>query len=237
MEPQPKLQCLGFIMDGNRRWAKSQGKKSYEGHKKGMDVFTDSVEWIREKRIPHAVFYAFSTENWKRSDEEVKYLLNLFRDALKRIEKRLDENRDEDKKDAPINVRIVGRREDFPADLQDQMNKLEAKNDEYPNPTSTIWVALSYGGRAELIEAVNIAIGAGSAVTEESFEKYLWTADMPDPDMIIRTSGEHRLSNFMTWRSVYSELYFIDKHWPVLTKDDFEDILQEYDRRERRTGA
>lgn len=231
------LNCIGFIMDGNRRWAKSQGMNSFEGHKKGMDVFTDSIEWVREQKIPHAVYYAFSTENWKRSDEEVGYLMDLFREALKRIEKRLDENREEDKKDKPINVRIIGRREDFAPDLQAQMNQLEAKNMEYPNPTSTIWVALSYGGRAEILEAVNVAVGAGRPIDEETFESYLWTAQMPDPDLIVRTSGEHRLSNFVTWRSVYSELLFIDKHWPTLTKADFEDILEEYGRRERRKGA
>jgi undecaprenyl diphosphate synthase len=162
--------------------------------------------------------------------------MDLFRQMLKNIEQRLDENRAEDKQSAPINVRIIGRRGDFAPDLIDQMNELEVKNAEYPNPTSTIWVALSYGGRAEIIEAVNQAIEQGEPVTEETFARHLWTADMPDPDLIVRTSGEQRLSNFVTWRSVYSELYFIEKHWPALTKADFADILQEYDRRERRTG-
>jgi len=233
MENKSTIQCLGFIMDGNRRWAKAQGLQTYEGHKKGGEVFADSVNWVRDAEVPHAVYYAFSTENWKRSEAEVAYLMELFRDWLAKIEERVDENHKADKK---INVRIIGRREDFAADLQEQMNSLEAKNAEFPNPTSTIWVALSYGGRAELIAAINNAIKNGEPVTESSFESLLWTADMPDPDMIVRTSGEHRLSNFVTWRSVYSELHFIEKHWPALTEADFKDILLEYENRERRRG-
>lgn len=228
--------CLGFIMDGNRRWAKAQNLKTYEGHRKGSDVFADSIKWVRDAGVPHAVYYAFSTENWKRSDEEVAYLMDLFREVLKKIEKRIDENRDEDKQEKPINVRVVGRKEDFAADLQEQITRLEAKNAEYPNPTTTIWVALSYGGRAEIVDAVNRAIATGEPVTEAEFENLLWTAQMPDPDMIVRTSGEQRLSNFVTWKSVYSELHFIEKHWPALTEQDFHDILQEYATRERRRG-
>ena len=233
MEQINTPQCLGFIMDGNRRWAKEQGMQTYEGHHRGGEVFRESIDWIKNANIPHAVYYAFSTENWKRSEAEVTYLMDLFRDWLKQIDQRVEENHQADKK---INIRIVGRREDFAADLQEQMNDLEKRNEEFPNPTSTIWIALSYGGRAELIEAINTAISNGEAVTEQSFEKLLWTADMPDPDMIVRTSGEHRLSNFVTWRSVYSELHFIEKHWPALTEADFKDILQEYENRERRRG-
>jgi len=229
-------QCLGFIMDGNRRWATDQGLQAHEGHQKGSEVLSDSIDWVRRAHIPHAVYYAFSTENWNRSEAEVSYLMQLFSEGLRKIEKRIDENHEEDTKDFPINIRIIGRRQDFSTELQEQMNAMEKRNAEFPDPVSTIWIALSYGGRAELIEAVNTAIKNGEAVTEESFEKLLWTADMPDPDMIVRTSGEHRLSNFMTWRSVYSELYFIDKHWPALTKDDFRDILAEYSRRNRRKG-
>jgi undecaprenyl diphosphate synthase len=233
MEQKNTIQCLGFIMDGNRRWAKEQGLQTYEGHKKGGEVFADCIRWVRDASIPHAVYYAFSTENWKRSDAEVAYLMNLFRDWLSNIERQLEENRTSDKK---INIRIIGRKEDFAEDLQQQMDALEAKNSEFPHPTSTIWIALSYGGRAELIEAINIAIKKGQVVTQDSFEELLWTAQMPDPDMIVRTSGEHRLSNFVTWRSVYSELHFIEKHWPALTEADFKDILLEYEKRERRRG-
>lgn len=213
-------------MDGNRRWAKAHGLPTLEGHQKGGEVMRSSIEWVQEAGIPHAVYYAFSTENWQRSEAEVSYLMNLF--SLE-LERQLQEKN--------IRVRIIGRREDFTTELQKQMNELERMGEECKDATTTIWVALSYGGRAELIEAVNQAIVAGELVSEESFEQLLWTANMPDPDIIVRTGGEHRLSNFLTWRSVYSELYFIDTHWPALTKDDFKDILSEYETRERRRGT
>lgn len=219
--------CLGFIMDGNRRWATEQHLPTLEGHQKGLEVFLDIIKYIEEAGIPHAVFYAFSTENWKRSEEEVSYLMALFKHLLERISKELAEQN--------VRLRIVGRRNDFSAELQTLMTELEEKSQDRNG--TTIWIALSYGGRAEIIDAVNTAIKNGQSVTEASFEKLLWTAEMPDPDMIIRTSGEARLSNFLTWRSVYSELYFIDKHWPALTKADFEDILLQYAKRERRLGA
>ncbi len=222
-----KPQCLGFIMDGNRRWAKEQNLPTLEGHQKGLDVFLDIVRFVRDEEIPHAVFYAFSTENWKRKEEEVSYLMGLFSSLLAKMAQDLAEQ--------GVRVRIVGRRQDFSSELQTQMNELEEKSKDYEG--TTIWIALSYGGRAEIIEAVNAAVAKGQVVDEDSFEKLLWTADMPDPDMIVRTSGECRLSNFLTWKSVYSELYFIEKHWPALTKDDFKDILLQYAKRERRQGA
>lgn len=234
MSEYKSINCLGFIMDGNRRWAKGKGLPTYEGHRRGGEVLQECMEWVRDAGIPHAVFYAFSTENWNRTDAEVNYLMDLFRKQLKRIRKQLDENkvRDRDR----IKIRVIGRRSDFAPDIIEQMNELEAESQTYEDATTTIWLALSYGGRAELIEAVNAAVEKGELVTEESFERLLWTADMPDPDMIVRTSGEQRLSNFVTWRSVYSELHFIEQHWPALTKADFEDILDEYGRRERRKG-
>ena len=130
---------------------------------------------------------------------------------------------------------MIGRRGDLPQSLHKLIVEVEEKSAEYND--TTIWVALSYGGRSEIVEAVNHAIEKGELVTEENFEAVLWTAEMPDPDMIVRTSGEQRLSNFVTWKSVYSELYFIDKHWPALTKADFDDILHEYEQRERRKGT
>lgn len=235
---EEKPQCLGFIMDGNRRWAKGQGLPTYEGHKQGGEVLQDCITWVRDQQIPHAVFYAFSTENWNRSEAEVGYLMDLFREWLQKIDERLnDQNDKEAKTEEKIKLRIVGRRNDFAPDIVEQMNALEAKSQGYQDARTTIWLALSYGGRAEILDAANQAIANGVPVDETSFASLLWTADMPDPDMIVRTSGEQRLSNFMTWRSVYSELYFIDKHWPALTKDDFTDILEEYTRRNRRRGT
>lgn len=225
------IKCLGFIMDGNRRWAKERGLETTEGHSRGNEVMKNCVEWVKDEEIPHAVFYAFSTENWKRKKSEVEHLMQLFYKGLKEIL----ENNEKEIEDKKIRVRIIGRKEDFSLELQELMNELEERSSQYKN--TTIWIALSYGGRTEIVEAVNKAIKAGKNLSEDDFEKLLWTVEMPNPDMIVRTSGEHRLSNFLTWRSVYSELYFIDKHWPALTKDDFVDILKEYKSRERRHGA
>lgn len=214
-------------MDGNRRWAREQNLSTLEGHRRGHDVFLDVVRWTKDAGIPHAVFYAFSTENWKRSEEEIAYLMALFSELLVHMTEQFA--------DEGVRVRVVGRRKDFSPELQRQMIELEEKSS-YSLGT-TIWIALSYGGRAEIVEAVNEAVKQGKEVDEMLFEKLLWTADMPDPDMIVRTSGEARLSNFLTWKSVYSELHFIQKHWPALTKSDFDDILAEYAKRKRRHGT
>lgn len=228
--------CVGFIMDGNRRWAKAQGLPTFEGHKKGADVFSDCVRWVRDAGIAHAVFYAFSTENWRRSNDEVQYLLQLFRDFLTRVDREVAvENKANAEK--KVRLRIIGRRTDFDADLLNHMNEIEARSDTYTDATTTIWVALSYGGRAEIVAAVNEAIARGEPVTEESFNELLWTSAMPDPDIIIRTSGEQRLSGFVTWKSVYSELFFTDTYWPAFTQEAFRTIVDAYAERERRRGA
>lgn len=219
--------CLGFIMDGNRRWAKEQKLSTLDGHQKGLDVFMEAVRFVRDEHIPHGVFYAFSTENWKRTEAEVSYLLSLFSGLLTRLSGGLEEE--------GVRVRFIGRQEDFSPELQQQMVDLEEKTSHYT--ATTVWIALSYGGRAEIIEAVNAAIKKGVEVDEGSFENLLWTAELPEPDMIVRTGGEERLSNFLTWKSVYSEFYFIEKQWPALTKDDFKDILLQYEKRQRRHGA
>lgn len=213
-------------MDGNRRWATEQGLPSLEGHKAGKRVFMECVRFVRDNAIPHAVFYAFSTENWKRSETEVEYLMELFSSFI-------NEMKDASETEG-VRVRFIGQRQDFSDDMQSAMEELEEKSKEYG--TTTIWVALSYGGRAEIVAAANEAIKRRQPVTEQTFEALLWAAELPDPDIIIRTSGEERLSNFLTWKSTYSELYFIDKHWPALTKADFEDILLQYAKRERRKG-
>lgn len=219
-------------MDGNRRWAEEQGKQKMEGHAAGSAVFADVVRWVRDAGIKHGVFYAFSTENWQRSKEEVEYLMGLFEHTLSELLKKTDANIAGE--GGGVRVRIIGRRSDFSPTLQRLMTELETKSAAYTE--TTIWLALSYGGRAELLAAINRAIAAGTSVDEEQFSQLLWTAGMPDPDMIIRTSGEQRLSNFLPWQAVYSELYFIDKHWPALTEVDFKDILEEYGRRTRRRG-
>lgn len=218
--------CVGFIMDGNRRWAKEQNLPTLDGHKAGEGVFYDSAKWVKEMGISHAVYYAFSTENWQRNPEEVSYLMQLFELFLERMIGEID--------DVQVRVKVIGAREDFSTHLQALIERLEAVSEQYSG--TTIWVALSYGGRSEIVAACNRAIAAGVQVDETSLTQYLQTADMPDPDLIIRTSGEQRLSNFLPWQSVYSELFFTSTYWPAFTKEEFTRIVGQYGERQRRRG-
>lgn len=229
MEAQNQVQCVGFIMDGNRRWAKARGLQTLKGHAKGAEVLQDMIAVVHAQKIPHMVCYAFSTENWKRTQEEVGYLMNLLRHALKDL---FEKSRGDGKR---INVRIIGERIRLPDDLQEEIERIESLN--YTDPELTVWIAISYGGRAEIVDAVNRAVVSGMPVTEESFGAMLWTKEMPDPDIIIRTSGEHRISNFLLWQSAYSEFFFLDTLWPDFGETEFQSILEEYAGRKRRKGA
>jgi undecaprenyl diphosphate synthase len=222
---------LGFIMDGNRRFAAERDLPHLEGHRKGAEVLSESIKFFAEAGVRHLVYYAFSTENWRRSETEVSHLMSLFNECLEQLQQDLDKEGKQ-----RFRLRIIGQLQDFDPVLQEKIMAAEAKSLERP-ATTTVWIALSYGGRSEIIAAVNEAVAKGEMVDETSFESLLWSAGLPDPDMIVRTSGEKRLSNFLTWRSVYSELHFIDAHWPALSKTDFMAILSEYEIRERRHGA
>jgi undecaprenyl diphosphate synthase len=213
--------CVGFIMDGNRRWATNEGLSTLEGHTAGVQVFFDSLEWITGYGIKHAVYYAFSSENWRRSSEEVSYLLALFETALSQVRS--------------VVVHFIGDRSTFSQSLQTQMAALEEKSLVHEG-APTIWIALSYGGRAELVAAVNQAVANGIPIDELSFGTLLWSAGMPDPDLIIRTGGAMRLSNFLPWQSIYSELMFTETYWPAFTKDEFARMLAQYGERTRRFG-
>ena len=218
---------VGIIMDGNRRWAKAKGLPSLEGHRAGYNKTREILDWAKEAGITHLTVYAFSTENWNRAKEEVGYLMNLFRETIKAITKEAVEK--------DIRMVFIGQRERFAKDMQETMDDSEKST---KHCTSlTFCIALSYGGRAEIIDAIHrIPKDDISAITEDEFAKLLWTREIPDPDLIIRTSGEERLSNFLPWQSVYSELMFIKTHWPALTKEEFQNILQSYGERERRNG-
>lgn len=216
-------------MDGNRRFAKAAGLSPLEGHAKGYEVMQNVVEWVSDLNIPHAVFYAFSTENWRRSPAEVEYLMTLFRHAYATAEATL---KTDDKK---IRIRCIGQREDFAPDIQASIRDIEDRT--AANTGTTIWIAFSYGGRAEIVAAVKSLVASGQPVTEETLSEHLWSAELPDPDLVIRTSGEHRLSNFLPWQTVYSELFFTPTLWPAFTKDEFTRILFEYANRQRRHGA
>jgi undecaprenyl diphosphate synthase len=222
-------QCVGFIMDGNRRWAKTNGLPSLDGHTRGYDALEQMIRTVSGVQIPHMVVYAFSTENWKRAEDEVGHLMNLFSQALTELTETLII---EGKK---INVRVIGQRERLPKKLQEEIAVTEAKNT--ANPELTLWIAVSYGARAEIVDAVNHAVAEGTKVDETTFGNYLWTGGMPDPDLIIRTSGEIRLSNFLLWQSAYSEFFFTDTLWPDFGETEFKSILEEYGKRQRRRGT
>ncbi len=219
--------CVGFIMDGNRRWATTQGRPQYDGHLRGYEVLKEVIRIVHSHHIPHMVCYAFSTENWNRSETEVAFLTELMRTGLREL--RTDE---EGRK---INYRFIGQIDRLPIDVQSEIRFLEEAN--HANTELTVWIALSYGGRAEIIEAANRAVENGEKVTEETFEKLLWTTDMPDPDLIIRTSGEQRISNFLLWQSAYSEYVFTPTLWPDFGEAEFQSILEQYAQRKRRNGV
>lgn len=223
-----KVNCIGVIMDGNRRWAKRKGLSTAEGHHAGYGKLKEVVRWAGEKGISHAIFYAFSTENWNRSPEEVAGLMTLFEMGLR-------ESLPEFLRDG-VRVRFIGERERFSSELQTLMNEVEEKTAECNVITAVL--ALSYGGRSDIAHAFNELLkGNKTLVTQEDIANALWTKDIPDPDIIIRTSGEQRLSNFLPWQSVYSELFFTETLWPDFSKNEFEGILRSYAERDRRRGT
>lgn len=217
--------CVGIIMDGNRRWAKEHSLSKLEGHRYGYERATECVRWARDCGVKHFALYAFSTENWNRESAEVSYLMDLFYESMKKQMRELGKE--------GVRIRFAGQRERFSKDLQQAMDDTEKETAQ--NTAITLWVCLSYGGRAEIVAAANAA-AAGGEITENSLAEHLWTAGMPDPDIIIRTSGEKRLSGFLPWQAVYSELFFTDTFWPDFSKKEFDAILAEYAQRERRRG-
>ena len=222
-------QCVGFIMDGNRRWAKAKELNTLEGHRAGYEALKRIVNSVYAHHIPHMVCYAFSTENWKRTENEVGYLMKLLETAIQEFPNILKQE------GKNVAIRVIGERDRLSKELQKSITKMEVS--ESASPQLTVWIALSYGGRMEIVDAVNRAIARGEEVTETSFASLLWTNGMPDPDIIIRTSGEKRISNFLLWQSAYSEFFFTDTLWPDFGETEFESMLEAYDNRERRVGS
>lgn len=220
--------CIGVIMDGNRRWAKERGLTAIEGHKAGYVRFKEFVSWAGDRGIKNLIFYVFSTENWKRDGKEKKYLFKLIETAFK--------NDLEEIKNKNIRIKFAGQIERFSKTVQKVLR--DAEEQTASNTGVTVVLALSYGGRSEILNAVNTIIKEGrkGEITEGEFGKYLWTKDIPDPDLIIRTGEAMRLSNFLPWQSVYSELYFTNTYWPDFDKEEFEYVLEGYGSRERRMG-
>jgi undecaprenyl diphosphate synthase len=223
-----EAQSIGIIMDGNRRWAQAQSLPGLKGHLEGVRRLVDVVHWAKERgHVRDIFFYALSTENWQRDPREVEYLLLLIELFCITHAERLAVK--------GVRVRIAGQRDRFPRALQRLFIDLETRTEE--NTTITVWLGLSYGGRAELLDAAYRLSNGKHIPTESELKRMLWTADLPDPDVIVRTGGEKRLSNFLTWGSVYSELFFSDTLWPAFTKEEFNAILDAYEARDRRRGV
>lgn len=219
---------IAIIMDGNGRWAKDKGRKRTYGHKNGADTLKRITRVFSDAGVKYVTVYAFSTENWKRPKEEVDFLMSLMRQYLKESVKNA-------KKDN-MRVRVIGCREDLAPDIQKSINHLEEASKDFTG--LNLQLAINYGGRDEMIRAFNKHIEASSApLTEELFEQYLDTATIPDPELMIRTSGERRTSNYLLWQMAYSEFYFIDKHWPDFTEADAIEAIEYFNRLDRRFGG
>lgn len=225
---------IAIIMDGNRRWAKSQGKPASFGHKEGAKTLEKIVRYANKIGLEYITVYAFSTENWKRAEDEVKALMKLLQNYLDDYSKRADTEN--------IKVKILG---DISALSQGMQKSIKNCMERTKNNTGvTFNIALNYGGRNEIVKAVKNIIEQvkdGTIniedISEETISQNLYTKDQPDPDLMIRTSGELRLSNFLPWQLVYSELLFIDKNWPDFTEEDLDYAISEYQRRTRKFGA
>ena len=230
-----KLNHIAIILDGNRRWAKEQGKKPEYGHKKGAENLEELIKAIKkEKLINVLTVYIFSTENWKRSKVEVAYLMNLFSMYFKKLIK--------DAKKHNIKVVFSGSDDHLTPSLKKM--KYEAMEKTKDNTELVLNLCFNYGGRREILEGIwsiydDIKEGKieKKDITEEYISSKMYSPEIPDPELIIRTSGEMRLSNFQTWEGTYSELYFVDKKWPDFKIEDLKEAINEFDRRERRFGG
>lgn len=224
-----KPKHIAIIPDGNRRWAKLHGLSKQEAYAKGIEHIWDVSKWCKEADIHMLTMWGFSLENFRRDEVEIGQLFELFKQNLKKG----IESDDENKKN--LKIKFFGRINLFPKEIQEMIRKAEeitAKNTKYQ-----LNLLLSYGGRAEIVDAVNEIIKEGiTEVDEETLSKHMCTAELPDPDLIIRTSGEKRLSGLMPWQSVYSEFYFSEKLWPDFSKEDFQAALEDYAKRKRRYG-
>ncbi len=204
-------------MDGNRRWAKARGLSSGEGHKAGLGALLRLLEGIRDSEVKHLAVYALSSENWNRSELEIKALLQLFRSV---VTEHLDEI-----KARQVALHFLGDLDRFPKDLRTLMVKAESETTGHDRH---LWICASYGGRAEITAA---AEAYKQSDTDQNFESYLWSNDLPDPEIIIRTGGNKRLSNFLLWKAAYSELYFTDTLWPEFSIKEFQEIMSDYQAR------
>lgn len=239
-EPGPRAELeqlprhIAIIMDGNGRWAKARNLPRAEGHRRGAEAVRETVRAAREIGIRYLTLYAFSSENWRRPADEVDGLMSLMRLYLRREIAELHRN--------GIRVRFIGERKPLSDDIKALMRQAEATTE--GNDAMTLVIAVNYGGQAEIVRAARALAEAASRgiidpadIDEEVFGRYLYTLDIPEPDLLIRTSGEQRLSNFLLWQSAYTELLFDDTLWPDFNRHALLDAIQIYCRRERRFGG
>ena len=229
-------QHVGIIMDGNGRWAKQRGLKRTQGHREGARVFRRICEYANDIGIRYITFYAFSTENWARPPEEVSAIMELLREYLFEAEERKKENAARG-----MRIRFIGSQEGLPGDIISLMN--QAQKESLAATKTIVNIAVNYGGRQEILQSVQrlaqqAAVGKikPEEITLEQIGGGLYTAGQPDPDLIIRPSGEYRLSNFLIWQAAYAEFWFSDVLWPDFNKKLLEDIIKNFNIRERRYG-
>ncbi|MCR5768113.1 MAG: isoprenyl transferase [Lachnospiraceae bacterium] len=235
-------QHVAIILDGNGRWARKRLLPRSAGHSAGARTVEDCCEWAWDLGIKYLTVYAFSTENWRRSDDEVAYLMNLLRDYMKNCLARSRKNN--------MRVRVIGDKSRLDEDLRASIEELENESASFTGLNFT--VAINYGGRDEILRAfrkmtVDLSKNAGSSpdnldnelekIDEKMISSYLDTAEIPDPDLIIRTSGEQRISNFLLWQLAYSEFYFTDTLWPDFSKKELMKAIEYYSQRNRRFGG
>lgn len=225
---------IAIIMDGNRRWAKNNGLSTKEGHKAGSKNLENIARFCNKIGIKYLTVYAFSTENWKRSQAEVSALMFILKANLDAMLRRMDTEN--------IKIRVIGEKENIPEDIQPKIDKLVEKTKN--NTGLTLNIAFNYGGRAELVHATKaiaekVKNGELSLedINENTISENIYTAGQPDPDLMIRTSREIRTSNFLPWQLTYTEFYFPDKHWPEFTEEDLIEAIKVYQGRNRRFGG
>ena len=223
-----RLSHIAFIMDGNGRWAKKRGLPRTAGHAKGAAVFKKMTRWCKKIGIRYMTVYAFSTENWKRPEEEVKGIMELLAKYMEEAEKTAKEEN--------AAIRFIGDLSRLDPVLLARAKEIEANTAVYTS--FTLLIGLSYGGRNEIVQAVNSAIGEGKTIlSEEDISSHLYTANIPDPDLVVRTGGEYRISNFLLWQSAYAEYIFSPVLWPDMTERELHRMVREFYHRCRRYGG
>ncbi len=232
-----QLKHIGFIVDGNRRWARARGLPTFEGHRRGFDKVETMIETLRETEVEFASFYLFSTENWDRSPEEVAYLMDMANNQISRMIKRLEKEN--------IRCLIMGRPEPVEPKLWQKLKDAETRTKD--NTGLTVCICFNYGGHWEIADAATKILAehmrtgetnsdANSEITPEEFRRYLYHPEVPDLDLLVRTSGEERISSFLLWRAAYSEFLWLEKNFPDIEAEDCLAAIEEFHNRNRRFG-